>query len=80
MAEADLVALPTGALDDVAMRVGASLHASADGTGLRIGIACADMAADWDAMSGGPDMPPSLPSFVVCTASLRRAENQSSLE
>ena len=42
MAESDLVALPTGALDDVAARVGASLHGSADGTGLRIGIACAE--------------------------------------
>jgi 6,7-dimethyl-8-ribityllumazine synthase len=42
MAEADLVALPAGALDDVAARVGASLHGSADGTGLRIGIACAE--------------------------------------
>ena len=42
MAESDLVALPDGALDDVAARVGASLHGSADGTGLRIGIACAE--------------------------------------
>src|SRR5277367_4614907 len=41
MAESDLVALPEGALDDVAARVGASLHGSTDGTGLRIGIACA---------------------------------------
>ncbi len=42
MAESDLVALPSGALDDVATRVGASLHGSADGTGLRIGIASAE--------------------------------------
>ena len=42
MAESDLVALPDGALDDVASRVGASLHGSTDGTGLRIGIACAE--------------------------------------
>ena len=42
MAESDLVALPDGARDDVASRVGASLHGSADGTGLRIGIACAE--------------------------------------
>jgi 6,7-dimethyl-8-ribityllumazine synthase len=42
MAESDLVALPDGALDDVAARVGASLKGSADGTGLRLGIACAE--------------------------------------
>jgi 6,7-dimethyl-8-ribityllumazine synthase len=42
MAESDLAALPAGALDDVAGRVGASLHGSVDGTGLRIGIACAE--------------------------------------
>ena len=42
MAESDLVALPDGAFDDVASRVGASFHGSADGTGLRIGIACAE--------------------------------------
>ncbi len=42
MAESDLAALPDGALDDVASRVGASLHGSADGTGLRIGVACAE--------------------------------------
>jgi 6,7-dimethyl-8-ribityllumazine synthase len=42
MAESDLVALPEGALDDVAARVGASLKGSADGTGLRLGIACAE--------------------------------------
>jgi 6,7-dimethyl-8-ribityllumazine synthase len=42
MADSDLVALPTGALDDVASRVGTSLHGAADGTGLRIGIACAE--------------------------------------
>jgi 6,7-dimethyl-8-ribityllumazine synthase len=42
MAESDLVALPDGALDDVASRVGASLKGSNDGTGLRVGIACAE--------------------------------------
>ncbi len=42
MAESDLVALPAGALDHVAARVGASLRGSADGTGLRVGIACAE--------------------------------------
>jgi len=42
MAEFDLVALPDGALDDVASRVGASLAGSIDGTGLRIGLACAE--------------------------------------
>jgi 6,7-dimethyl-8-ribityllumazine synthase len=42
MAESDLVALPDGALDDVSSRVGASLRGSADGTGLRVGIACAE--------------------------------------
>lgn len=41
MAESDLVALPDGALEDVAARVGASLLGSHDGTGLRLGIACA---------------------------------------
>jgi 6,7-dimethyl-8-ribityllumazine synthase len=42
MAESDLVALPDGALDAVASRVGASLRGSTDGTGLRIGLACAE--------------------------------------
>ncbi len=42
MAESDLVALPDGALDDVASRVGASLRGTADGTGLRVGLACAE--------------------------------------
>ncbi len=42
MAESDLVALPADALDDVASRVGASLRGTADGTGLRVGIACAE--------------------------------------
>jgi 6,7-dimethyl-8-ribityllumazine synthase len=42
MAESDLVALPDGALDGVAARVGTSLRGSADGTGLRLGIACAE--------------------------------------
>jgi 6,7-dimethyl-8-ribityllumazine synthase len=41
MAESDLVALPADAFDDVASRVGASLQGTADGTGLRVGIACA---------------------------------------
>lgn len=39
MAGSDLVALPEGALDEVASRVGASLRGSHNGTGLRIGIA-----------------------------------------
>ena len=39
MAGSDLVALPEGALDDVAARVGASLRGETNGTGLRIGIA-----------------------------------------
>ena len=42
MAESDLVALPDGALDAVASRVGASLRGSTDGNGLRIGLACAE--------------------------------------
>jgi 6,7-dimethyl-8-ribityllumazine synthase len=42
MAESDLIALPADALDDVASRVGASLQGTADGTGLRVGIACAE--------------------------------------
>jgi 6,7-dimethyl-8-ribityllumazine synthase len=42
MAESDLIALPAEALEDVAARVGASLRGTADGTGLRVGIACAE--------------------------------------
>jgi 6,7-dimethyl-8-ribityllumazine synthase len=42
MAESDLIALPDGALDDVASRVGTSLRGTPDGTGLRLGIACAE--------------------------------------
>jgi 6,7-dimethyl-8-ribityllumazine synthase len=41
MAEADLMALPDGALDDVAAQVGANLQGEHTGTGLRFGIACA---------------------------------------
>ncbi len=41
MADSELVALPEGTLDDVAARVGTSLRGTHDGTGLRIGIACA---------------------------------------
>ncbi len=41
MAESDLIALPEGALDDVAARVGANLRGEPTGTGLRFGIACA---------------------------------------
>ncbi len=41
MAGSDLSALPGGAIDDVAARVGTSLQGEADGTGLRVGIACA---------------------------------------
>jgi 6,7-dimethyl-8-ribityllumazine synthase len=41
MAGSDQVALPEGAFDDVASRVGASLRGEHNGTGLRVGIACA---------------------------------------
>jgi 6,7-dimethyl-8-ribityllumazine synthase len=41
MAGSDLAALPDGALDDVATRVGTNLRGTLNGTGLRIGIACA---------------------------------------
>ena len=41
MAGTDLSALPEGAAQDVAARVGASLQGTPDGTGLRVGIACA---------------------------------------
>jgi len=41
MAGSDLIALPHGAIDDVAARVGASLRGEHNGTGLRMGIACA---------------------------------------
>ncbi len=40
MAGSDLIALPEGALDDVAARVGANLRGEHTGTGLRFGIAC----------------------------------------
>ncbi len=40
MADADLAALPDGAIDDVAPRVGVSLRGEHNGTGLRVGIAC----------------------------------------
>jgi 6,7-dimethyl-8-ribityllumazine synthase len=41
MAGSDLAALPEGALDAVAARVGVSARGEHNGTGLRIGIACA---------------------------------------
>ncbi len=41
MAGSDLVAVPDGALDEVAARVGAQLEGGHSGTGLRFGIACA---------------------------------------
>ncbi len=41
MAGSDFAALPVGALDEVASFVGASLRGEHNGTGLRIGIACA---------------------------------------
>ena len=41
MAGTDLSELPEGAAEDVAARVGTSLHGETDGTGLRVGIACA---------------------------------------
>src|SRR6516162_5362108 len=41
MAGSDLYALPDGALDDVASRVGTSLRGEHNGRGLRIGVACA---------------------------------------
>jgi 6,7-dimethyl-8-ribityllumazine synthase len=41
MAGSDLCALPDGAIDDVASRVGTSLRGEHNGTGLRFGVACA---------------------------------------
>jgi 6,7-dimethyl-8-ribityllumazine synthase len=41
MAGTDLIALPEGAVDEVASRVGTSLRGEHNGTGLRVGIACA---------------------------------------
>jgi 6,7-dimethyl-8-ribityllumazine synthase len=41
MAGSDLIALPDGALDDVAAKVGLNLLGEDNGTGLRFGIACA---------------------------------------
>jgi 6,7-dimethyl-8-ribityllumazine synthase len=42
MAESDLVGLPDGAREELASRVGASVQGTTDGTGLRVGIACAE--------------------------------------
>jgi len=42
MAGSDLMALPEGALDVVAPRVGTQLKGNHSGTGLRVGIACAE--------------------------------------
>jgi 6,7-dimethyl-8-ribityllumazine synthase len=39
MAGSDIIALPEGALDDIAPRVGACLRGEHNGTGLRVGIA-----------------------------------------
>ncbi len=41
MAQSDLMALPDGALDQVAARVGASVRGGHTGRGVRAGIACA---------------------------------------
>src|ERR1700728_3275676 len=41
MAGSDIMALPKGAIDDVAARVGVSLRGEHNGTGLRVGAACA---------------------------------------
>jgi 6,7-dimethyl-8-ribityllumazine synthase len=41
MAGSDLMALPEGALDAIAPRVGTSLRGDRNGTGLRIAVACA---------------------------------------
>jgi 6,7-dimethyl-8-ribityllumazine synthase len=41
VAGSDLSELPEGAAEDVARRVGTSVQAVPDGTGLRVGIACA---------------------------------------
>ena len=41
MAGSELIVLPEGAFDDVAARVGASLRGEHNGTGLRVGLACA---------------------------------------
>jgi 6,7-dimethyl-8-ribityllumazine synthase len=41
MAGSELIGMPEGVLDDVATRVGASLKGEHNGTGLRVGVACA---------------------------------------
>lgn len=41
MAGSDLASMPEGALEDVAARVGVSLRGEHNGTGLRVGVACA---------------------------------------
>jgi 6,7-dimethyl-8-ribityllumazine synthase len=51
MAGADLMALPAGAIDDVATRVGTSLRGDHNGTGLRIGISLRLLESALDALS-----------------------------
>ncbi len=41
MAGPDLVALPEGAYDDIAAQVGTQVRGETNGTGLRVGVACA---------------------------------------
>ena len=41
MAGSDLISVPEGAFDSVTARVGASLRGEHNGTGLRVGVACA---------------------------------------
>ena len=41
MAGSDLITMPEGAFDSVTARVGASLRGEHNGTGLRVGVACA---------------------------------------
>ena len=41
MPGSDVAALPEGALDDIAAQVGTSLRGAHNGTGLRVGLACA---------------------------------------
>ena len=41
MAGSDVAALPEGAVDDIALQVGANLRGAHNGTGLRVGLACA---------------------------------------
>lgn len=57
MASSDQNALPAGALDELAGRVGSLVHGEGDGRGTRVGIACARFNGDvtWRLLQGALD-------------------------